>query len=180
MSDQFVGEIRLFGFPRIPTDWLPCAGQLVSVSEYQVLFALIGTTYGGDGITTFGLPDLRGRVPIHFGQRPGAPSYVVGQRGGAERVTLMADTMPRHGHALTSTTNLASTAAPGTTVHMATGNVGGKADGPLYAAPGAATPYAVMNTQSIGITGQNGDHNNMMPTLVGNWCIAMNGIYPSN
>ena len=97
MADPFIGEIRLFGFPRVPTGWFACNGQSVSISQYQVLYAVIGTTYGGDGVNTFNLPDLRGRVAIGQGQGTGFPSYLLGQVGGEEQHTLIEAEMPAHG-----------------------------------------------------------------------------------
>lgn len=172
MSDPYMGEIRLFAFPRTPDSWLACNGQLVSIAEYDALYTLLGTTYGGDGVNTFGLPDLRGRVPIGAGTGQGQPTYVLGEMAGTEQVTLTRSEMAAHGHALVSTVNTATTATPGPSVHLATDNAGN-----LYAPVADAAPYALL-AASIGQTGGNVAHDNMMPSLVGNFCICAFGIYP--
>lgn len=174
MSDPFVGEIRLFGFPRVPDGWLACNGQIISIANYDVLYSLIGTAYGGDGLQTFGLPDLRGRVPISSGQGTGLPNYVIGQPAGEEQHTLRDLEMPSHSHALVSSTDTANVSVPAPNVHLATASTG-----TLYAPSANAPPYAVM-APSVGLTGNNLAHNNMMPTLVGNFCIAYNGVYPQH
>ncbi|MGJ5204924.1 phage tail protein [Bradyrhizobium sp. HKCCYLR20261] len=174
MSDPFLGEVRLFAFPRIPDGWLACDGQSLSISTYDALYAVIGTTYGGDGVQTFNLPDLRGRVPIGQGQAPGGPFYVLGEMAGEDEHMLIATEMPAHNHALLSSTVVASTAEPGPTVHLATAS-----GGTLYAPVADAAPYAVMSSTSLGLAGQNQPHNNIMPTVVGNYCICINGIFPS-
>jgi microcystin-dependent protein len=173
MSDQFVGEIRLFGFPRIPDAWLPCNGQSLSISQFQVLFALIGTTYGGDGVQTFNAPDLRGRVPIGQGQGQGLPSFVIGQMAGEDTHTLNNNELPAHSHALVSSTQTANSAAPALNVHLATASAG-----TLYAPAANAPPYALM-APCIQASGGNTPHNNIMPTVVSNYCIAYAGIYPT-
>jgi microcystin-dependent protein len=103
MAEPFIGEIRMFGFNFAPRDWANCDGQLMSIAENTALFALLGTIYGGDGMTSFALPDLRGRFPMHVGQGAGLPIYVMGQKAGAEQVTLSVAQMPSHSHALTGT-----------------------------------------------------------------------------
>jgi len=173
MSEPFIGEIRLFAFPRIPTGWLPCNGQSLQIQAFDALFAVIGTTYGGDGQMTFNAPDLRGRVPIGQGQAPGVPPYELGQLGGEDTHTLIEREMPSHSHALTSSTATADTAAPGATMHLATASVGN-----LYAPMASAAPYEVM-AACVNASGGGLPHNNIMPTLVGNYCIAYNGIFPS-
>lgn len=173
MSEPYVGEIRLFAFPRVPDGWLACSGQQVSVSQYQALFAVIGTTYGGDGLQSFLLPDLRGRVPIGQGQGPGLPVYVLGQAAGEETHSLNNNELPSHSHALVSSTQTADTATPGTRVHLATASSGN-----LYAPAQNAPPYEVM-APSVVPAGNSAPHNNIMPTIVGNYCIAYNGIFPS-
>ena len=174
MSDQFIGEIRLFGFPRIPDGWVACDGTLLSIGNYETLYALIGTTYGGDGVNTFGLPDLRGRVPLSQGNGAGLTSRVLGQVFGEASHTLMSTEMPSHGHALVSTTNAGTTATPAQNVHLAASNTTGK----VYAPQADVTSYNVM-APSLTQTGNNLPHDNMMPTLTCNFCIAYEGIYPS-
>jgi microcystin-dependent protein len=173
MTDQYIGEIRLFGFPRVPTGWLACNGQLLPISQFDVLYAVIGTTYGGDGQQHFQLPDLQGRVPVGQGQGQGLPPYVLGQLAGEEQHTLLNSELPSHSHALTSSTTVATTATPGPTVHLATISAGY-----LYAPAASAAPYDVM-APCLSQTGGSLPHNNMMPTIVANYCIAYVGIYPS-
>ena len=173
MSDQFIGEIRLFGFPRIPDGWLPCNGQSLPISQYDTLFALIGTTYGGDGVQTFNAPDLLGRVPIGQGQGRSLPTYVIGEISGADNHTLLDTEMPSHSHALVSSTVTGNTATPGQTVHLATASAG-----TLYAPAANAAPYAVM-AACVQRAGSSLPHNNIMPTVVANYCIAYAGIFPS-
>lgn len=177
MSDPFIGEIRLFAFGRAPIGWVLCAGQPLAIAQYQVLYTLIGTTYGGDGVTTFNAPDLRGRVPIRYGQGPGLTNHALGQPGGEERHTLLTGEIPAHGHALLSSLVAGQMTTPGPSVHLATAQPPNR---PLYAPTAAVTSYATMASQSIQPTGGNGSHDNMMPSLVMNYCIATDGIYPSN
>ncbi|MGO4715463.1 phage tail protein [Bradyrhizobium sp. 2TAF24] len=176
MSDQYVGEIRLFGFPRIPDGWLACNGQSLSIANYDVLYALIGTTYGGDGVQTFNVPDLRGRVPISQGTGPGGLSpRVLGQVGGQETHTLLDQEMPSHSHGLMSSTTVATFQTPGPTVHLATSN---SSLHNLYVPQANVAGYDLM-APSVVINGSSFPHNNMMPTLTANFCIAYVGIYPS-
>jgi microcystin-dependent protein len=174
MSDPFIGEIRLLAFPRVPSGWLACNGQSIPISEYQTLYAVIGTTYGGDGQQTFNLPDLRGRVPIHYGQGANLPPYVIGELAGEDAHSLVDAEMPSHSHALVSSTAAATTATPSTTVHL--GTVG---SGNLYAPAANAAPYEIM-APCVGFAGTSLPHENIMPTLVCNYCICFNGIYPSS
>ena len=173
MADPFIGEIRLFGFNRIPDGWLACDGRAISIAQYEVLFTLIGTNFGGDGVNTFGLPDLRGRVPISQGQA-GVSNSVVGQASGEEQHTLVDREMPQHSHALVSSTDTANTPTPSPSVHLATASTG-----TLYAPVANVAPYAVMSPTAVQIAGNSFPHDNMMPTLVGNFCICFSGIYPS-
>src|SRR3954447_19768884 len=113
MAQPYVGEIRMFAGNFAPAGWAMCAGQLMPISENDALFNLIGTTYGGDGQSTFGLPDLQGRAPLHMGQGSGLSSYVIGQNGGVESVTLTTQQMPTHNHAAQVSTNPASASSPG-------------------------------------------------------------------
>ncbi|MDN4982122.1 tail fiber protein [Bradyrhizobium arachidis] len=174
MSDPFVGEIRLFGFPRVPIGWFACNGQALPIAQYQVLYTVIGTTYGGDGVTTFNLPDLRGRVPIGQGQGPSLPPYTLGQPGGEETHTLIEAEMPIHSHALMSSTTVGTTPTPGQTVHLATASAG-----ELYAPIANVGTYDTM-AACVATAGNSVGHNNMMPTVVANYCICNEGIFPSS
>jgi len=174
MSDPFIGEIRLFGFPRIPDGWLACAGQSLPISQYDTLYAVIGTTYGGDGNSTFNLPDLRGRVAIGQGQGQGFPNYMLGQVGGEEEHTLIEAEMPAHSHALVSSTAVGTAATPADTLHLATASAYN-----LYAPVANAGTYAVMAT-CVTTAGNSVGHDNMMPTVVANYCICYAGVFPSS
>lgn len=156
-----------------PTNWLPCAGQLLPIDRFSTLFNVIGTTYGGDGQTTFALPDLRGRVAIGQGQGNGLPAYSLGQRGGEEAHTLIEGEMPTHSHALMSSTATATTATPGTNVHLATASAGN-----LYAPPPRIGPAFEVMAACVTTAGNSSPHNNMMPTLVCNYCICVEGVFP--
>jgi len=173
MSTPYIGEIRLFGFSRLPVGWQPCDGTLLPISQYDTLFALIGTTYGGDGQSTFGVPDLRGRVPLHQGQGQGLTNRIIGEMAGVESVTLVPTNMPAHNHGLQATTLAANAVAPNANTEL-----GALSGDTMYAtdlgvasvatAPGSTTPAG--NTQP---------HDNTMPTLTVQFCIALEGIFPS-
>jgi microcystin-dependent protein len=168
----FIAEIKLFAGNFAPRDYAMCNGQLLPISQNQALFSLIGTMYGGNGTTTFGLPDLRGRVPIHQGQGPGLTNRVLGEMGGSETVTLTANELPPHTH------NLQANTGPGTSVAPVNGAVlaASTARDKVY---GTAVPNAVMSAQSIGPAGSGLPHANMQPYLAVNFIIAIQGIFPS-
>lgn len=171
MSEPFVGEIRMFAGNFAPRGWAFCDGQLLAVSQNDALFSLLGTIYGGDGRTTFGLPDLRGRIPIHAGQGPGLSSRRLGAKGGAEKVTLTANQLPSHTH----TFNAVRT--PGTeTAPPASGTLAQSVGYDLYVPFGAPTNMASSTVSSIG---GSSSHINEMPFLCINFIIALVGIYPS-
>jgi len=175
--EPYIGQIQLFAFPRVPLGWLACAGQLVGIADNEALFTLIGTTYGGDGIQSFGIPDLRGRIPLHQGHLPGGASYPIGSRAGAEAVTLLAAQTPKHSHQILADRQdpaVGGTAVPGPTVTFAT------ASGLTPYSPDVSSSVGVaMAANSIGLAGGSLPHGNMMPTLFMNYCIATVGIYPS-
>jgi microcystin-dependent protein len=169
-GDPFLGEIALVGFNFPPLGWALCNGQLLPINQNTALFSLLGTTYGGDGITNFALPDLRGRVPIHMGQGPGLSSFVIGQTGGAEAITLTAAQMPSHSHTLNASSQNGSSDTP-------TGAFPAKsaAGVPQY---GAASNTA-MAAAAVSTAGSNVPHENHQPFLTMNYIIALNGIFPS-
>lgn len=174
MSNPYVGEIRLLGFNFAPVGWIPCDGRLLAIAEYDVLFVLLGTTYGGDGQTTFAVPDLRGRVPVHQGTGPGLSNYVIGQKAGTETVTLTANQIPAHTHQMVATTAAASTGTPGPTVLPGT-----VSDQTMYVTDtSGGTPFT-MAPQSMTTAGGSQPHENCMPTLTVNFAIAAFGIFPS-
>lgn len=169
MSGLYLGEIRMFAGEYAPVGWAFCDGQLLSIAENNTLFNLIGTTYGGDGQMTFALPDLRGRVPIHMGQRPGNSSYVLGQNDGVESVMLMVSQMPAHTHKAMAQSQQGTTDSP--------------KDG--YWANSTLTQFgggASSGTMNIGALAQSGGgqpHDNMMPFTTVSFIISLNGTYPS-
>jgi microcystin-dependent protein len=176
MSNPFLGEIRMFAGNFNPRGWAFCRGQLLSIAQNDALYVLLGTIYGGDGQTTFGLPDLQGRLPINQGQGPGLSSYAIGQKAGTESVTLTVQQMPAHTHLLSATTATGSQPAPTNTSFPAT--LLGTAE--LYAIPGAnPLKTGAMNTNSISSQGGNQAHENRMPSLVINFIIALEGVFPS-
>ena len=172
MAQPYIGEIRMFGGNFAPAGWAFCNGQLLSISDPNnaSLFTLIGTTYGGDGTTTFALPNLQSRIPIHMGQGGGLSNYTIGEQGGTEQVTLTNNQIPIHTHP-----PLASDA-------------GGTADSPgnnFWAASSLGKPYVAgppgvqMNQQSIAATGGSQPHDNMMPFLCVSYIISLFGLFPS-
>lgn len=164
MADPFIGEIRLMSFNFAPREWAQCNGQLLQIGQNQALFSLLGTTFGGNGQTTFALPDLRGRVPIHAGA-----SHTLGERAGEQAHTLSVAELPQHQHAAQATSATGDTPVAPTNL---------LADSPsqLYAAPGAMTP---LQPTSVSTVGGSQAHLNMQPFLTLNFCIALNGIFPS-
>jgi microcystin-dependent protein len=164
----------MFSFPRIPEGWFACDGSLKSIADYQVLYVLLGTTYGGDGTNTFAVPDLRGQVPMHQGTGQSLSPRVMGQFGGSENVNLLTGQMPTHVHQLVATTNAASTAAPSPTVMH-----GALSGDTTFLTDLAGSTPAQLAPNAITAQGGNQPHNNLMPTLTVSFCIAWTGIYPS-
>lgn len=173
MSQPFIGEITIFSGTFAPKDWAFCNGQIMAISSNEELFSLIGTTYGGDGRTTFGLPELRGRIPVHQGQGSGLTVRQMGQRYGAENVTLTVDQIPPHTHNMMASTSPAQASNPGQMVPAETQDnmyIGGTID------PSKVFP---LDPRSVLSAGQTDDHTNMMPYLGVNFIISLKGIYPS-
>ena len=171
--DGYYAEIRMFAGNYAPRGWMFCHGQLLPIEPNQALFAIIGTFYGGDGDTNFALPDLRGRVPMSFGQGPGLSNYDVGQSGGVESVNLNTTQIPAHNHAL-SASNAAGTATSPSGNHPAV--VVDPTANPMSAyGSGTLVP---MNAASIGSTGGSQPHTNLQPHLVVNFIICIEGIFP--
>ena len=169
MSEPFLSEIRMMGFEFAPRGWARCDGAVLSIAQQSALYALLGTQYGGDGRTTFALPDLRGRVPV--GVNPRGGGYFQGAKGGREQVSLLSENLPPHTHTLMASSAAASATSPENAV--------------LATAPAGRAPYAApenltaMSAQSVGGRGQGQDHNNVQPTQVVNFCIATAGVFPS-
>lgn len=166
--DPFIGQLMCVGFNFTPRGWAQCNGQLMSIAENTALFSLLGTTYGGDGSTTFGLPDLRGRVPMSFGQGPGLSLYVQGQMGGTELVTLNGQQIPAHTHTVMGSNAEAGSTQPADAVPAAGGS---------YSTGTPNTPMSAAMIPPSG--GGNAPHENRQPFTVLNWIIATEGIYPS-
>lgn len=176
--EEYIGIIKLFGGNFAPQNWAFCNGQLMSISQNSALFSILGTTYGGDGQTTFALPDLRSRVPIGMGQGPGLSAYQEGQVGGSENNTLLINNLPPHNH--------------GVNVNSAEATIGTPTAGASLAAPGAmsgrsfnatlgyntATPNVALNTASTSPTGSGIPVNNLQPYMAMNYIICLYGIYP--
>ncbi|MES2987574.1 MAG: tail fiber protein [Pseudomonadota bacterium] len=175
MSQPYVGEIRLLPYGRgAPSGWLPCNGSLESISEYEVLFTLIGTTYGGDGQTTFQLPDMRGRIPIHQGTGAGLSPYSLGQVSGSEGVTLTVAQMGSHFHLATASLAPATSNTP-------TGNIpaAGIIGEPFYDSQPSSGTTSNLAPNAVSMTGVGLPHDNMGPTLGLQYCIATVGIFPT-
>jgi microcystin-dependent protein len=168
VSQPFLGEIRCFSFSFAPRGWGMCNGQTLPISQNQALFSLLGTTYGGDGTTTFNLPDLRGQGAVGIGQGSGLSLYNLGERVGSETVTLIGAELGAHTHAASAQSAKATSATP-------LGNIWAGASGNRYGSPANAT----MDPATIGPAGGAQPHLNLSPLLTLNYCIALNGIYPS-
>jgi microcystin-dependent protein len=169
MSEPFVGEIKMFAGNFAPRGFSLCDGQLLSVSQNDALFSLLGTIYGGDGRTTFGLPDMRGRLPIHFGSGPGLSPRNIGWKGGSEEVTLTTPQLPAHSHGFSASTDSADSKNPRDRIPAMRSEPG-------Y---GPAASTTTMHSNSLDPTGGGGAHSNLMPFQCVNFIIALIGIYPS-
>jgi len=170
MSDQYVGEIRMFAGNYPPQGWAFCDGQLLSVAEYSALFSLIGKTYGGDGQSNFALPDLRGRLPIHMGTDANANlAYPIAARGGVEQVTLVQNELPAHTHSVNAS-SLSGTAASPANAFFAVSSSNQYSN---------TAPDDTMMSGAVSAEGGNQAHNNVMPSFTLSFIIALQGIYPS-
>lgn len=172
MSSPFVAEIRVFAFNFAPTGWAFCNGQLLPISQNTALFSLLGTNYGGDGKSTFQLPDLQGRAPMHAGYGSNGSPHELGEASGSESVTLLQSEIPSHTHTLQDSSE------DGTQGTLASGvSLSNSVGGQLYRANPSADSVT-MAPQSVGIVGEDLPHNNMQPYLTLNFCIALQGIFP--
>jgi len=171
MSSPFVAEIRMFACNFAPTGWAFCDGQLMPISQNTALFSLLGTTYGGDGKSTFALPDLQGSSPMHPGQGPGLSLHDLGEMGGSEFVTLLQSEMPLHNHSMNGATQdpaLAKAVSPNASWALSQG-------GGIY----QTTSNAQLDVQALAPAGGGLPHNNMQPYLTLNFCIALQGVFPA-
>ena len=167
MAQPYVGEIRMFAGNFAIAGWMFCDGSLLPISEYETLFNLIGTTYGGDGQSTFQLPDLRGRLPIHFGN-----GFILAETGGAEEITLTVAQIPAHTHAFLGSNNLATGTPPA-------GQVVGKSSSAAILPYGTDAPVSAISPQAISSVGGSQPHTNFQPYLCVNFIISLFGIFPS-
>jgi microcystin-dependent protein len=168
MAEPYVGEIRMFGGNYAPIGWALCNGQLLSISENEALYSLLGTTYGGDGVTTFALPDMRGRIPVHKGQNPvTGTSYSLGEKSGVETVTLIESQMPMHTHGVRVSSQPGTEKSPSNNVWAQ-----------KIVEYSTSDPTVTMNPSSLSSTGGSMPHENMMPFGVICFIIAREGIFP--
>lgn len=171
MTEPFLAEIRIFPFNFAPKGWAFCDGQLMPISQNTALFSLVGAIYGGDGKATFALPNLQGNVPMFWGQGPGAP-HALGETGGSTTVTLSAAEMPAHTHTMLAF-SLSSATAVAPTGELVADGTGCKP----FGSSGLAS-NTQLHPQAVSFVGGSGPHNNMMPSLVLNFCIALQGVFP--
>ena len=172
MSDQFVAEIRIFPFGFPPHGWALCDGQLLPLSQNTALFSLLGTTYGGDGKSTFALPDMRGSAPMHPGQGPGLSLYDLGQTGGSDTITLLETEIPNHPHNVMAAAAVSNRTTPAA-------NAISRVTGSSPFVPATDNPPLIpMALTAITPNGHDQAHNNMQPYLTLNFCIALQGVFP--
>lgn len=175
MADPFVAEIRIFPFNFAPKGWAFCDGQILPISQNTALFSLLGTVYGGDGKSTFALPDLQGSAPMHPGQGPGLSLFDLGQIGGSETITLLQSEMPAHAHGVGRALNDAGNSITPVNSVWAQ-SAAGRGGAALYK---EGSPTGPVNNQSLNVTGGGLPHNNMQPYLTLNFCIALQGVFPA-
>jgi microcystin-dependent protein len=171
----YVGEIIIGAFNFAPTNFAMCNGQLLPISQYTALFSILGTYYGGNGQTNFGLPNLQGRMAVGAGQGPGLSNYQIGQMGGVENVTLLTSEMPAHTHLIQANSGDGTQSSPNNNFFAGAG-----ADRDLFSYNAANSGSTVnMNPNAVSVNGASQAHNNMMPYLALNYCIALAGIFPA-
>ena len=168
MADPFLSEVRIFSFDFAPRSWAKCDGQILPIAQHTALFSLVGTLYGGDGKSTFGLPNLMGRTPLNAGQGNGLTNREQGKTGGASNVTLNVDTLPQHNHGFMVRSDL--------TTESPQSNFVGARD--VYRPNSSLDNSAVLNAKMVGTTGNSDAHDNQQPFLVLNYCIALSGTFP--
>ena len=173
--DPYLGEIRIVGFNFAPRGWAMCNGQLLQISQNTALFSLLGTTYGGDGRTTFALPNFQDTAPMNFGSAPGLTPRALGDRGGSPTVTLINTELPAHTHSVNASGNAASSNNPTDALWAATG--GPRGGVPVYSTDGGSP--ALMNIGAVTPQGQSQPHNNLQPYLTLNFVIALQWVYPT-
>lgn len=179
MAEPFLGQIELFPYTFAPKGWAACQGQYLSIQQYTALFSLLGTTYGGNGTSNFGLPNLQGRVTVAQGQGPGLVNYDLGETAGAQPVGLNANQLGAHNHSVNANVNKGDTVLPTNALLASgptTGQPGREDKTNLYTA--AASPSTALLSAAISLTGGNGSHNNLQPYLTLGYYIALTGIFP--
>jgi microcystin-dependent protein len=179
MSEPYLGQIEAFGFSYPPRGWALCQGQMLSIQQNTALFALLGTYYGGNGVSTFQLPDLRGRVAVSQGTAPSGTTYIIGETMGTENVGLLYNNMPLHTHAMNIVNNgtVGGQSVPSGSLQLGSGS---EATSPVTAALlYAASSGPQVALEGLGPTGGNVPHPNMMPYLAINYCISLSGLFPS-
>lgn len=176
MSAAFIGEIRLFAATFSPLHWAFCNGAIINIASNDALFSLLGAAYGGDGRISFGLPDMRGRIPMHFGTGPNLTPRPIGQRAGEDTVTLTPNTMPAHTHNLQASTLEANSDTP---VGRVLAAVPASTQRNLYIPSQEATSVSPMSDSAVAASGANKAHSNLMPVMCVNFIIALTGEYPS-
>ena len=167
--DPFLGEIRMFAGNFAPQGWALCDGQILPIQQYTALFSLLGTNYGGDGVRVFALPNLQGMSPLCYGNGPGLSPYVIGQTGGASAVTLLTTELPAHSHNVNISTLSAPSRSP-------SNNLPAYGDHELYS---SQNPTVSLSPKSVTSTGGNQSHNNLQPSLVVTFIIALEGVFPA-
>ncbi len=175
MSEPFLGQISMFGGNFAPAGWTFCNGQLLAIAQNQALFSILGTIYGGDGETTFGLPDLRGRAPIHWGSGAGLSTRSIGAKGGAETVTLTTSQIPSHDHTLLADAGSANASTPLGNAHA----IGEDPNRNALNQYSNVAPTSAMHADTVGSTGGGQSHENMMPWQAVSYIIALTGVFPS-
>jgi microcystin-dependent protein len=180
MSDPFLGEVRPWALNFAPRGWLMCAGQLLPINQFTALFSLLGTNYGGNGTTTFALPDLRSRVPMKYGQDRSGNNYVIGEQAGEESVTILLSQLPSHNHAFSGTASPADVKRPvsGSAYAQST-TAQSVSPGDNFYAAGTSNVVSINPNSVQAYPGSGLPHENRQPFLAINWCIATTGIFPS-
>jgi microcystin-dependent protein len=176
MTDNYLGEIRVFGFNYAPEGWHLCDGSLLTIQQNQALYALIGIAFGGDGKTTFAVPDLRGRTMIDSGQKPGGTAYLRGAKGGSETVTLVLEQTPPHIHEMEVDNTAGTVGIPANILAIPTTSTGVQLN--AYREFATTNTKTTLNPATVEPAGSNAGHNNMQPFLTVNFCIATTGFFP--